>query len=724
VTPPPPRFHADRPEGRDVMGFGPDIEALARLVASDALDPPLSIGLFGEWGSGKSHFLRQLRDRVTILARAAAEERQVAGVRPPPYVAHVVHVEFNAWNYVEVDLWASLVAHIFDRLHAHVTRADAAEQRRWESLLHRLDDAEQRQREAKRALVLAQARLDERRREQAERERTLLAQLAILRKHSTFGPLIRDVERALGLEVAHDLWDAIVLRRERAQAIVEAMPSSLRAARSLLRRPAAAWLIAAILLVGVGAFVAAHVEWFPNLAALAAAAVLLVRWMQTAIDKTDAVMRTIARFQEAILELDRLEDEADRAAVERLREYASAVEQAKAEHEAEVCRVEELRREIAQLYPGERLADFLAERANSGDYRRHLGLPALVRRDFDRLGRLVRPDTRRMPFAELADLAEGRVPAALDALLRIDAPVRNPVIVGRGDTWELTDHDGARRVEITRAGTEAIVETSWPDHPTIERIVLYIDDLDRCPPARVVDVLAAVNLLLAFPLFVVVVAVDERWLVGSLEHLRAGNLELGAFGGATGARDFLEKIFQIPYRVPTLTTAAAIELVDELVAPQASPPSAIALDVDATALDDGERASLRELAVLVQRSPRSVKRFVNVYRVVRSTLGASEQALLRGDDGVAFGPIAILIALMVGDPRTGASLGEVCSRATGTVREAFASWLRTPDGTPRTPAITALLEGALGRPGWAATHCTDARALVERVRRFSFGVIE
>jgi hypothetical protein len=38
--------------------------------------------------------------------------------------------------------------------------------------------------------------------------------------------------------------------------------------------------------------------------------------------------------------------------------------------------------------------------------------------------------------------------------------------------------------------------------------VLYIDDLDRCPPRRVVEVLTAMQLLLALPLFVVVVAVD------------------------------------------------------------------------------------------------------------------------------------------------------------------------------------------------------------------------
>ncbi len=35
----------------------------------------------------------------------------------------------------------------------------------------------------------------------------------------------------------------------------------------------------------------------------------------------------------------------------------------------------------------------------------------------------------------------------------------------------------------------------------VNRIVLYIDDLDRCEPDKVAKVLQAVHLLLAFPLF-------------------------------------------------------------------------------------------------------------------------------------------------------------------------------------------------------------------------------
>ncbi|MFD1052515.1 P-loop NTPase fold protein, partial [Kibdelosporangium lantanae] len=49
----------------------------------------------------------------------------------------------------------------------------------------------------------------------------------------------------------------------------------------------------------------------------------------------------------------------------------------------------------------------------------------------------------------------------------------------------------------------------------------YIDERDRCPTPVVIKVLEAVHLLLAFPLFVVVVAVDATWLTSSLrDHFR------------------------------------------------------------------------------------------------------------------------------------------------------------------------------------------------------------
>ena len=43
------------------------VEAMASLVAAWSVEPPLSIGLFGEWGSGKSFFMQKMKERVRGL---------------------------------------------------------------------------------------------------------------------------------------------------------------------------------------------------------------------------------------------------------------------------------------------------------------------------------------------------------------------------------------------------------------------------------------------------------------------------------------------------------------------------------------------------------------------------------------------------------------------------------------------------------------------------------
>ena len=96
------------------------------------------------------------------------------------------------------------------------------------------------------------------------------------------------------------------------------------------------------------------------------------------------------------------------------------------------------------------LEHLVAKHNRSDDYRRHLGLMAVIRRDFEDL---------------IKRLQEGQI---------------NP----------------AKRVD---------------------RIILYLDDLDRLPAEKVIDVLQAVHLLLTFPLFVVVVCVDPRWLLHALK---------------------------------------------------------------------------------------------------------------------------------------------------------------------------------------------------------------
>ena len=85
-------------------------ETLTALVAARAVEPPLSVGLFGAWGSGKSFLIRQIQRQVRELARRSRSSPN------PAHYAHVRNIEFNAWHYAEADVLSSLVDHVFNRL--------------------------------------------------------------------------------------------------------------------------------------------------------------------------------------------------------------------------------------------------------------------------------------------------------------------------------------------------------------------------------------------------------------------------------------------------------------------------------------------------------------------------------------------------------------------------------------------------------------------------------
>ena len=155
---------------------------------------------------------------------------------------------------------------------------------------------------------------------------------------------------------------------------------------------------------------------------------------------------------------------------------------------------------------------FIEERSRSSDYRSRLGIVSLVRRDFERLSELADPESKEHN-AELMP---------------------------------------------------------------VERIILYVDDFDRCKPERVIEVLETVHLLLAFRLFMVVVAVDPRWLRHCLERHYPDLLSVSGAPRAlvahvlpsrpATAQDYLEKIFQIPFLLQPLKDDGFRRLVHGLTA--------------------------------------------------------------------------------------------------------------------------------------------------------------
>ena len=84
----------------------------------------------------------------------------------------------------------------------------------------------------------------------------------------------------------------------------------------------------------------------------------------------------------------------------------------------------------------------------------------------------------------------------------------------------------------------------------IDRIVVIVDDLDRCLSETVVDVLEAIKLFLAVPKMAFLVAADEAAVRSALAS-RYGDSPVAA----ELAERYLDKIVQIPVRVPVLDLA-------------------------------------------------------------------------------------------------------------------------------------------------------------------------
>ena len=119
-----PGYRSDDPGDPDRLNRDAEAAALAEMITAQSAPPPLAIGLFGDWGEGKTHFLRRIADHVDALASTARDD-------PWDRLTYsaVRQVHFNAWHYAETDLWASLVAELFSQMAAAARGPTAAERR-------------------------------------------------------------------------------------------------------------------------------------------------------------------------------------------------------------------------------------------------------------------------------------------------------------------------------------------------------------------------------------------------------------------------------------------------------------------------------------------------------------------------------------------------------------------------------------------------------------------
>ncbi|MCY7273648.1 MAG: hypothetical protein LH702_07860 [Phormidesmis sp. CAN_BIN44] len=142
------------------------------------------------------------------------------------------------------------------------------------------------------------------------------------------------------------------------------------------------------------------------------------------------------------------------------------------------------------------------------------------------------------------------------------------------------------------------------------RVVVYIDDLDRCPPKRVVQVLEAVQLLVKTPLFIAVLAIDERYITRALEKFYEGVLSRR---GRPSGTDYLEKIIQLPYRVrPIMANTLESYLRSQVVIQDSATGGA-----KFSEFSRQEFNMLLDCCKQVDLSPRTIKRLTNVYKLFK-----------------------------------------------------------------------------------------------------------
>jgi predicted KAP-like P-loop ATPase len=84
----------------------------------------------------------------------------------------------------------------------------------------------------------------------------------------------------------------------------------------------------------------------------------------------------------------------------------------------------------------------------------------------------------------------------------------------------------------------------------LTRLVILIDDLDRCLPETAIQTLEASKLFLFLPHVAFIVAADEGMIEYSVKK-HFPDMPIGP-AGASYARAYLEKLIQVPFRIPAL----------------------------------------------------------------------------------------------------------------------------------------------------------------------------
>ncbi|WP_192562090.1 P-loop NTPase fold protein [Pseudomonas gozinkensis] len=670
-------FHSDDPWAvglEDKIGVVDEAKAMATLAIRTE-DPPLAIGVLGDWGTGKSFFMRLVYQQIQRDSK------------------DTVLIKFNAWHFVDTNLWASLVDHIFTELDQWVRKNEIEGESRLSSqkLFENLSTAQELAVESAEKLVLcrqAQSIATKRLAEARDNNNAFWQSITETLKKQVDFEKVKSAAKTLGLEKLYEdtfqlkkTIDAFNNERTRTKAIREGLLHRIASWQAILigltiiliLPPAfskAFELISETFKANISIFTKEILTLSTTITGITAGIAFLTKHIRSAVNQISGFRTT----------LEKVIDAQEKSKSKTLSKLATDVEEAQNLLTVATEKVAAATHDFDAGTGRGRMLSFIRERANDGHYASHLGLVAAIRKDFEELSRGLKTDSNqsKMPI--------------------LDGKLKKRIL-------DLIDDPKSQLKSADKEKLESMLKvSSVTETQKFKRIVLFIDDLDRCPPTKVVEILQAVHLLLGFPLFIVFVAADVRWVNRALtkhypdlldeQHAESFNKKIGAT-----AHDYLEKIFQIPYWVRPMSANSSAALLESRIqnfntdttslstSPITSDEAITNNTADSTEdfsdnskektqnnrliFSNDERTFLSQLAPFAGNSPRRVLRFINTYRIIKISLSDEENEAL---EQRYFRELLLSLAISIGTP------------------EAFNSWSQFIQSGPTNTDLRTLLK--------------------------------
>ncbi len=137
------------------------------------------------------------------------------------------------------------------------------------------------------------------------------------------------------------------------------------------------------------------------------------------------------------------------------------------------------------------------------------------------------------------------------------------------------------------------------------RVIVFIDDLDRCSPIKALEVLESIKLFLDMEGFIFVIGLSHK----TVTHLITQAYKMTGVKGD----DYIKKIIQIPIKIPSWTRESIVDLINNTISSR--------LNSDYTKF---LRQNSAMIAKVVDYNPRQLKRFINNVIVAFETFACKQ----------------------------------------------------------------------------------------------------